>query len=92
MTRHETTLAPPESGAKLPPPGLAKRDRRAVTGFVERLLAVEGQSTPFFALLHQTDAQLAALLASEAVSGSSDAQATRIRMSMSEAGWSSHRP
>lgn len=66
MTRHETTLAPPERGAKLPPPGLTKRDRRAVTGFVERLLAVEGQSTPFFALLRQTDAQLAALLASEA--------------------------
>jgi hypothetical protein len=32
-----------------PEPPTRKLELRAVTGFVERLLAVEGQSTPFFA-------------------------------------------
>jgi len=68
MTRHETNLTTPASGVSPLQPELSLLERRAVTGFVERLLAVEGQSTPFFALLRQTDAQLAALLASEAAS------------------------
>lgn len=70
MTRHDPTLSDgsetPQVTALAPP--ISKLERRVVTGFVERLFARQGQATPFFALLRQSDADLAALIAAEAAS------------------------
>lgn len=68
MSRQE--ILPPE--LHLPelrsdaPPALSKLERRMVLAFVERLLSAEGQPAPFFTLLRQTDAALAALIGAEA--------------------------
>lgn len=70
MSRQE--ILPPE--LHLPelrsdaPPALSKLERRMVLAFVERLLSAEGQPAPFFTLLRQTDAALAALIGAEAAS------------------------
>lgn len=53
------------------PVTMSKLERRAVLAFVERLLTLDkGQTAPFFALLRQTDARLAALISTEAASAS----------------------
>ena len=72
MSRHE--ILPPDlplperrpQGVASAAPAMSPLERRTVLGFVERLLIVEGQSAPFFTLLRQTDAALAAQIDTEA--------------------------